>query len=110
MCICISLCLSLFFSLSLTHTHTHTLNDRQMERQRQMRRCMEQRDLAQRTATQLATILSSCGYLQLLSKSVLDECKVVVSGLNAVQVELFNMEQSGVVDANKVSNTSSLYV
>ena len=64
---------------------------------------MEQRELAQRTMTQLETILRSCGYAHLLSQAVYSEFQVVVVGLKDVQVELFNMEQSGAADAKQVS-------
>jgi hypothetical protein len=73
-----------------------------MELQRQMRRCVEQRELAQRTMAQLDTILRSCGYTQLLSSTVCGEFEVVIAGLRDVQVELFNMEQSGAADAKQV--------
>ena len=64
---------------------------------------MEQKELAQRTITQLDTILQSCGYAHLLSQAVYSEFQVVGAGLKDVQVELFNMEQSGVADAKQVS-------
>lgn len=69
-----------------------------------MRRCVEQRELAQRTMTQLDTIRRSCGYTHLLSQTVYSEFEVVVVGLKDVQVELFNMEQSGVADAKQVND------
>ena len=73
-----------------------------MELQRQVARCLELRVMASRTLNHLEAIRSSCHYPHLLSTSILNDFDVTVAALNAIDVDLYTLEQTGAPDSKQV--------
>ena len=74
-----------------------------MERQRQMRRCAEQKELTSRRLNELIAILKSCRYPKLLSQPILGDFEHTFNVLRSIEREFITMEQSKDPDSNQVS-------